>query len=124
LTGSTTRVPGDGDIVIEYHPHSERPDRIVSSEEFKGMFNDQPDPTARPDDEPWRPFSTREDFDFAELVHDAKLNQKQIERLIELFNRCQKQPGSFTIRKYSDLKRSLENASRLLTNVTTHRYLC
>jgi len=88
------------------------------------MFNDQPNPTARPDDEPWRPFLTREDFDFAELAHDAKLNQKQIERLIELFNRCQQQPGPFTIRKYGDLKRSLENAGRLLTNVTTHCYFC
>lgn len=119
MTEPTARVPEDGDIVIEYHPHSERPTRVISPEEFKGMFKGQPDPTAQPDDEPWRPFSTREDFDFAELAHDAKLNQKQVERLIEIFNRCQKSPGPFTIRKYSDLKNSLENASKLLTNVTT-----
>ena len=103
--------------MIEYHPHSERPARILTPEEFKGVSDHNPDPTAPPDDEPWRPFSTREDFDFAELAHDTKLNQKQIERLIDIFNRCQKSPGPFTIRKHSDLKYSLEEASKLLTNV-------
>lgn len=106
--------------MIEYHPHSERPTRIVSPEEFKKMFNDQPDPTAPPDDEPWHPFSTREDFDFAELVHDTKLNQKQIERFIDIINRCQKSPGSFTMRNHNDLKGSLEKASKLLTNFERH----
>ena len=83
------------------------------------MFNNQPDPTAPPDDEPWRPFLTREDFDFAELVHDAKLNQKQIERFIDIINCCQESPGSFTMRNYNNLKDSLANVSKLLTNVTT-----
>ena len=112
------RAPGDGDIAIEYHPHSGKRTRIVTAEEFKEILNDQPDPTTLPDDEPWLPFSSRENFDFAELVHDAKLNRKHAERLINLINHCQKSPGSFTLRNYNDLRGSLEDASKLLTNVT------
>lgn len=117
LIGSDTQAPQDGEIAIEYHPHSGRRTRVVSAEEFKETLNNQPDPTILPDDEPWLPFSSREDFDFAELVHDAKLNQKQTERLINLINHCQKSPGSFTLRNYNDLRSSLEHASKLLTNV-------
>ena len=117
LTGSNTQAPQDGDIAIEYHPHSRRRTRIVNAEEFKETLNNQPDPTMPPDDEPWLPFSSRENFDFAELVHDAKLNQKQTDRLIGLINRCQTSPGSFTLCNYNDLRSSLENASKLLTNV-------
>ena len=117
LIGSDTQAPQDGDIAIEYHPHSGRRTRVVSAEEFKETLNNQPDPTILPDDEPWLPFLSREDFDFVELVHDAKLNQKQTERLINLINHCQTPPGSFTLRNYNDLRSSLEHASKLLTNV-------
>lgn len=79
----------------------------------------------QPEDEsPWLPFSSRENFDFAEIVHDAKLNRKHAERLIDLINHCQKSPGSFTLRNYKDLGSSLENASKLLTNVTIQFVLC
>ena len=117
LIGSDTQAPQDGDIAIEYHPHSGRRTRVVSAEEFKETLNNQPDPTILPDDEPWLPFSSREDFDFVELVHDAKLNQKQTERLINLINHCQTPPGSFTLHNYNDLRSSLKHASKLLTNV-------
>ena len=70
------------------------------------------------DDEPWLPFHARGDFEFTELVHDVALNRPQIERLIKLIQRCQNTPGSLTFRRYSDLKASLEEASKLLTPVT------
>ena len=76
-----------GDIVIEYHPHSKRDTRILSPEEFKASLSDDLEPTKPPDDEPWRPFHSREDFEFAELVRDAALNQTQIDRLIKLVQR-------------------------------------
>ena len=117
LIGSDTQAPQDGDIAIEYHPHSGRRTRVVSAEEFKETLNNQPDPTILPDDEPWLPFSSREDFDFVELVHDAKLNQKQTKRLINLINHCQTSLGSFTLHNYNNLRSSLEHVSKLLTNV-------
>jgi len=118
LTESGTQVPKAGDITIEYHPHSKKATHIFNPEEYKASLADNSEPTKPPDDEPWRPFHTREDFEFAELVHDAALNQPQIEKFIKLIQRCQEAPGSLTFSKYSDLKDSLEAASKLLTPVT------
>ena len=81
---------------------------------------DDSDPTRPPDDKPWLPFHSREDFEFAELVHDVALNRPQIERLIRLFQRCQKGPGSLTFKKYNDLKDLLESASKMLTPITMY----
>ena len=118
--GSGARTLRDGDIVIEYHPHSEKGTRILGPQEFKDSLNHHSDPIVAPaDDQPWQPFSTREDFDFAELIHDAKLNRKQTERLIKLIQRCQDAPGSFTLQKYNDLQKVLSRAANLLTQVTT-----
>lgn len=116
--GSDGQDPQDGDIVIEYHPHSGKARRILSPEEFKESLNRHPDPTGT-HDEPWRPFSSREDFEFAEFAQDAKLNRKQIDSLIKLIRHCQEGQGPFTMTGYNDLKRALEDASKLLTNVTT-----
>lgn len=121
--GSGPKVPNAGDIVIEYHPHSGKDNRILSPEEFKGSSNDDLEPMEIPDDEPWRPFHSREDYEFAELVHDASLNRTQIDKFIKFIRRCQETPGSFTFRNHGDLKDSLDDASRLLTPVTTHNLL-
>ena len=120
LTESGTRVPQVGDVIIKYHPQSDRAPRVFSSEEYKASFVDDSDPTSPPDDEPWLLFDSREDFEFAEIVHDVALNRTQIERLLELFRRCQEAPGSLTFRKYDDLKEALENASEILTPVIMH----
>ena len=117
LIGLDAQMPNTGDIRIEYHPHSGKDTRFLSSEEFKTTMNSDPEPTEPPDDEPWRPFHSREEFEFAELVHDAALNRPQIERLMKLINCCQDTPGAFTFRNYGDLKDSLESASKLLTPV-------
>ena len=117
LIGPGVRAPKAGDIIIEYHPHSKRDTRIVSTEEFKASLIDDSDPTSPPDDEPWRPFRSREDFEFAELVHDASLNRSQIEKFIKLIRRCQDAPGSLTFKNHNDLKVSLETASKMLTPV-------
>ena len=119
LTGLSAQTLNAGDIVIEYHPHSERDTCILSPEEFKASLSYDSEPTKPPDDEPWRPFHSREDFKFAELVCNAALNQTQIDRLIKLVQCYQDTgPGSFTFCGYDDLKTLLENASKLLTPVT------
>ena len=115
------QTPRDGDIVIKYHPHSEKDVCTLSPKEFKEFLNHRPDPiVGLADDQPWQPFSMREDFDFAELVHDVKLNRPQIERLIKLIQQCQDVLGSFTLHKYNDLKKALDRSGNLLTKVTTY----
>ena len=81
-----------GNILIEYHPHSGKITRILSPEEFKESLGDYLEPMDQPDDEPWRPFRSREDFEFADLVHDAALNQTQIEWLMKFVQHCQDMP--------------------------------
>ena len=117
LVDPGVQVPNAGDIVIEYHDHSERERCIISSEEFKRSLKDESELTETVDDKPWLPFRSREDFEFAELVNDAALNRPQIDKLIKLIQQCQKNPDSFTLRNHSDLKGSLESASKLLTPV-------
>ena len=68
LTGSGERVPEVGDITIKYHPHSKKDTRVLSAEEYKASLVDNSEPTKPPDDKPWLPFQSREDFEFAELI--------------------------------------------------------
>jgi hypothetical protein len=120
VVGSDARTPKDGDIVIEYHPHSEQATRILGPEEFKEFSSRRStNPLGPLDDQPWSPFSSREDFDFAAAVHDAKLNRNQIDKFIKLIQRCQEAPGSFTFNGYNDLKKTSDRASKLLTEVST-----
>lgn len=114
-----TPTPKDGEILIEYHPRSEKATRILSPDEFKKSSNYYPDPVGPLNGEPWLPYASREDFNFAELVHDAKLSRPQIEKFIKLIHSCQAAPGSFTLSGFGDLKRASERAKKLLTQVTT-----
>lgn len=113
--GSSARIPNAGDsTVIEDHlQHSRRDTRTLSdsasSEEPKEPPNDRSEPTETPDTESWRPFRSREDYEFAELVQHAALNRTHTERLIKLLQRCQDSPGSFTLRDYDGFKTSLES---------------
>ena len=69
------------------------------------------------DQTPWSPFHSREDFEFAELVHTAALKRDQVDRLAKLIKRCERKPGSFMFEGIQDVERSWEDASRLLTPV-------
>ena len=119
FVGSGNQTPENGDIKIEYHPHSSKGTHILSSDEYRESFHDHSEPTPPEDDRPWLPFSSREDFEFTKFVHDVALNQKQINRLIKLIRTCQKEPNSFTFCNFKDMRASLDDASKLLTPVTT-----
>jgi len=80
-------------------------------------LSDNKDPTAPLEGQPWRPFRSQEDFEFAELTHAAALNKHQIDTLIKLIKRCERNPGSFTFEGAKDVEQSWEDASKLLTPV-------
>ncbi|KAF9642744.1 hypothetical protein BDM02DRAFT_3132889 [Thelephora ganbajun] len=84
LIGLSTQIPKVGDIKVEYHPHSGKGTHFLNPKEFKVSFSDNSEPTEPPDDQLWCPFQSREDFEFAELVHDAALNRTQIKKAIKL----------------------------------------
>ena len=82
------------------------------------LSDDNNERTVLPDEKPWRPFHSREDFEFAELVHNAALNRNQIDALVKLIRQCEKSPGSFTFEGFQDVEKSWKDASKLLTPVS------
>ena len=117
-----------GDILITYHPCSKRDARVMGCEEFKEGLN-KAGSIEPPEEEPWHPFCSREDFEFAEIVHDVAMNQSQIDALIKFTRHCQGNPGKFTLNSFHDLRKSWEDLSMLLTGVSTlssaiHRATC
>ena len=117
LTALSSNAPQPGDIYITYHPHSKQDAKVMTPEEFKQGMN-QASSTGPPDEKPWLPFRSKEDFEFAEIVHKAAMNQSQASALIKLINHCQKNPGSFTLGNYDEVKSTWETASKLLTGVS------
>ncbi|THG93164.1 hypothetical protein EW026_g7995 [Hermanssonia centrifuga] len=69
------------DIKMQYHPSTGRPPVISHFEDFQRHRNrpSHVNPNAF-EDEPWKPFQTREDFDFAEVCLEAGLTQRQVEK--------------------------------------------
>lgn len=103
------------DIKVEYHPKSGRPTTIHPFEEFKR--NTQQEPDIPPSSEPWSPFKSRADFEFAEIVLQASLNTRHTDALIKLFRRVVDEQAEFTFTSHADLKRSFDTAALAHTPV-------
>jgi hypothetical protein len=100
--------PIPDDIKIEYHPHSKKPPLILKFDDCKivkepiAAVNDLP-PAAPAEEEPWAPFDTRLDFEFAELMLDCLMNERQRENLINLVKKLKQEPSEFTIQSVDHL---------------------
>jgi len=104
----------DSDIRVEYHPSSGRQTGTFKPNEYHQSV---PDCNTTSEPEPWAPFRTREDFEFAEMVLEAGMTRGQVKALIKLFHKCIKNEGSFTISKYKDLEKTFKVASNRLAKV-------
>jgi len=110
--------PEIGSIRTEYHPNSGRSTKIESLEDY---FERTSKPVSPPEDsEPWRPFRSRADFEFAKLALEAALTQGQVEQLIQLFGKCIQGEDSFNLKSHQDLRETWDAASLLLTPVPTN----
>ena len=92
-----------GNICIQYHPHSKRDTKVSGHEAFK-LTGDNTRPIELLYKEPWLQFHSREDFEFAEITHQEKMNQPQISNLLKLLHCCQQGPGKVTLQNYKDIK--------------------
>ncbi|KDR65150.1 hypothetical protein GALMADRAFT_148940 [Galerina marginata CBS 339.88] len=106
------------DIRTEYHPASGRPASVVHFEDYREHDPVNIDPPHNP--EPWKPFQTRLDFEFAQLAHDAALNKRQVEKLIDLLQRCAKGVEMLTIKTPKNLADVWDQASEMLTPFQKH----
>ncbi len=91
------------DIKIEYHPSTGRPPVISHFKDFQ-RHRDRPtnvNPAAF-EDEPWKPFQTREDFDFAELCLEAALTQRQVE-VLRIIQNAKAGCSELSFQSYKDI---------------------
>ncbi|KAI0337232.1 hypothetical protein BDW22DRAFT_1340223 [Trametopsis cervina] len=70
-------------IQVQFHPSLNRQSAVYDFQDY------QPDRVAggmpeNLDDEPWHPFKSRADFEFASLTQETRMNTDQIKRLLQL----------------------------------------
>lgn len=95
------------DIQVEYHYSAKRPAAVYAFEDFKRNFTG---PRRRPDDQPWHPFKSRTDFEFAELVHEAHLSNRQVKRLLAIIDKISDKKDRFTFKTADDVDRAWAKA--------------
>ena len=108
--------PNEGDIRIEYHPSSGREPKTLAFGDFIGAAA-ATGSTLPVDPDPWVPFRTQHDFEFAELVLDAGMSKDQVNAMIGLIHRCTNGKGSFTLTSYDEMHKILAVASERLPKV-------
>ena len=103
-------------IKTEYHPSSGRPFHVENFEDYeeRNMTN-TPSP---PINNPWRPFQSKTDFEFAEVALEACLTKRQVEKLISIIQRCQTGEDHLNIGTHKQLYETWDQASSLLTPVS------
>ena len=109
-------------IKTVYHPSSGRSPRIVKFEDYREQEENLPD--LAHNTEPWKPFQTKADFEFAELAHEAFMTENQIERLIKLIHSVANNEDKFTFKNNRDLTEAWGKASNLLTPVRLISLFC
>ncbi|KAG0696432.1 hypothetical protein DFH29DRAFT_984614 [Suillus ampliporus] len=101
----------------EFHPRSGHQTLYQRFEEF-GVT---PETQALPaEEEPWRPFRSRGDFEFSEIALDAALNKNQVDRLLSLMARISQGQAQITLKNEADLRKALDNAAAELTPFSKH----
>ncbi|KAF9457225.1 hypothetical protein BDZ94DRAFT_1342125 [Collybia nuda] len=99
----STEVIQKDDIKTEYHPHAGRQPQTQKLENYiqsrQHTSNTKPLPT---DEQPWKPFRSCADFEFAEFALDACLNERQTNSLIALFQSCI-QSGEFSLKSHTEI---------------------
>ncbi len=101
-----------------YHPSSGRPTQIAHFEDYHLSSAFQHiEPPINP--HPWRPFASRHDFELAELVLDAALNERQMKTMFRLLNpEAESSPSAeFNIHSPKEFKEHWDCAANLITPV-------
>ena len=94
--------PSIDDIRIEYHPHSGRPAEILPLKEYQECRLKTEIPKLNTQ-QPWKPFQTRAEFEFAEVTLKAGLTKNQADTLISLMKHCIKGEESFKIDSHAHI---------------------
>ncbi|KAL7278666.1 hypothetical protein ACG7TL_007667 [Trametes sanguinea] len=105
-------------IKIEYHPHSGIGVRTVPFEEFQRYHAPQADPPL--ERQPWFPYRSRTDFEFAKFILDASLSRKEVDRLLKLIHCVREGKDQLSFHSYTDIQKGWAAVSTKLTPFTKH----
>ncbi|KAF8899527.1 hypothetical protein CPB84DRAFT_1815674 [Gymnopilus junonius] len=97
-------MPQIDDIKVEYHPKSHRPTKFYHLDDYAAQEG-RPAEEPVTDQEPWKPFRTRLDFEIAELMLDSHLNVGQSSVLLSLIRKAIAQPADFTLSSTDELEK-------------------
>lgn len=115
-----TSQPEKDDIRIEYNDKSGMQPIHLSFDEYS-FNNSQERESGRnvqTNAEPWRPFTSRLDFEVAELILETHLNKNQTNSLLSLIRRCINDPTSFSLDNSKDINALWEAARTKTTTVS------
>ena len=111
---SDAEVPAD--FKTDYHPRSGRPPLFQSADDFGRLAP----PAVQPDEQPWKPFKTEADLEFADIAIQAGLNASHVNALLRIISRVANHSASVTFKNENELRLACDRAAQELTPV---RYL-
>lgn len=106
------------DIKVEYHPQSQRDPKLFRFEEFTRSHDRAGINPAAFDSDPWKPFKSRDDFEFAEICLEAGLTKDQITALLCTFEKVKAGTSQLSFKTYRDVEAAWELASHMHTQVS------
>ena len=112
--------PSIDNIKIEYHPHSERPPEILPLKDYQERRRKIEIPRLNTQ-QPWKPFETRADFEFAEVTLKAGLSKNQTDTLLSLIKRCLKGEDTLKLNSHDHICEIWNDGAVLHTAVSTSR---
>lgn len=107
--------PQVDDIKVEYHDKCGRRTQALRLEEYgasEARRNEAP-----PDEEPWRPFRSRLDFEAAELALQTSMTDDQTDILFNLLHCASSGKEQFTLKTYDEAVKLWDLASYKRTGV-------
>ncbi|KAI0369554.1 hypothetical protein BV20DRAFT_1078292 [Pilatotrama ljubarskyi] len=109
----------DDDFLTVPHPHSGKSPTIQHLEDFTRV-TPKPDPSSL-SHKPWEPaFQSLLDFEFADFVLEASLNEGEANKLLKLVRRIAESPADLTFNTYKDIKNAWKVASHITPAYQTH----
>jgi hypothetical protein len=113
---SATAAAAPDSFKTEYHLKSGCP---TVYESFSA-FASKPPPLPIPDREPWKPFISREDFEFAEIMHTAAMSKELTDKLLHLVWRITvgRTETDFLLKNHADINAAWARAAPQLTPVS------
>jgi hypothetical protein len=107
--GSDVEVPAD--FKTEYHPRSGCLPLFQAAEDFGRLDA----PAMQPDEQPWRPFKTKADLEFADVAIQAGLNASHVNTLLSIISRVADKSESVTFKNENELRQACDRAAQELT---------